>query len=265
MFALLFSRRWLLSTLLVIVAAAVMARLGIWQLDRLEARRAFNARVLEQVIADPLQLDEDALSLDLYAMEYRQTVVTGEYMPEDEIVLRNQVWQGQAGMTLFTPLRIAGADSAILVERGWIPAEQADRQSRAVYHSPGTLTLTGVLRRAETDFEVYGRIHPDPTLSADQQRLDVWNNLDLERIAAQMETPLLPVYLEQAPDPGKDAPPYAALSEPDLSEGPHQGYAIQWFIFAAILGLGYPFFVRRQEIARSTKSDQGNYEHPLAF
>src|SRR3990172_6707949 len=256
MFALLFSRRWLLPTLLVIVAAGVLARLGIWQFDGLEARRAFNARVLEQVTADPLQLDEDALSLDLYAMEYRQTDVTGEFMPEDEIVLRNQVWQGQAGMTLFTPLRIDGANSAILVERGWIPAEQADCQSRAAFHRPGTLTLTGVLRRAETDFEVYGRIHPDPTLSADQQRLDTWNNLDLERIAAQMATPLLPVYLEQAPDPGKDAPPYAALSEPDLSEGPHLGYAGQWFIFALVLLVGYPIFAKNSEKAH-TPSDHG--------
>ena len=39
-----FSRKWLLTTILVIAAMAVMARLGIWQLDRLHQRRAFNAR-----------------------------------------------------------------------------------------------------------------------------------------------------------------------------------------------------------------------------
>ena len=124
-----FSRRWLLATALVLLAAAVMVRLGIWQLDRLEQRRAFNARVSEQQEAQPLVLDADTIHLDLYSMEYRQVSVSGEYLPEDEIVLRNQVWNtefgGQLGVKLFTPLLIEGTDEAILVERGWIPEENA--------------------------------------------------------------------------------------------------------------------------------------------
>lgn len=247
MFALLFSRRWLLSTLLVLAAATVMARLGIWQLDRLEARRAFNARVVDQVNTPPLHLDADLLDLDLYAMEYRQVVVTGEYLPQDEIVLRNQVWGGQLGMTLFTPLRIEGSNQAILVERGWIPTEKVDRQSRAVYQQPGTVTVAGVLRRAETDFDLNRRLHPDPTFSPNQDRLDVWNNLDLERLSSQMDVPLLPVYLQRAPEPGQDAPPLIAFTEPDLTEGPHLGYAGQWFLFALVLLAGYPIYVGNSE------------------
>ncbi len=44
-----FSRRWFLATILVVVGVAVNIRLGIWQLDRLEQRRAFNTRVLAQI------------------------------------------------------------------------------------------------------------------------------------------------------------------------------------------------------------------------
>lgn len=40
-----FSRGWFLATLLVFVGTAVCVRLGIWQLDRLEQRRAFNVQV----------------------------------------------------------------------------------------------------------------------------------------------------------------------------------------------------------------------------
>ena len=74
-----FSRRWILTTLLVIAAMGVLARLGVWQLDRLEQRRAFNARVQAQIDQPQLELSGPALEADLANMEYRQVSVTGEY------------------------------------------------------------------------------------------------------------------------------------------------------------------------------------------
>lgn len=247
----LFSRRWLLASVLVLAAAAVMVRLGIWQLDRLEWRQAFNARVQEQMGADALVFDERALELDLYSMEYRQVIVTGIYLPADELILRNQVWVGEfgseLGVAIFTPLLIEGTDTAILVERGWIPQEAANRENRAIYREEGSVTVTGRLRRAETDFNINKWLHPDPELAVGQTRLDAWNNLDLERIVGQMNTSLLPVYLQLSPDGEQIAPPYARQPNLDLSEGPHLGYSIQWFIFASLLLVGYPMYVQRQE------------------
>lgn len=248
MFLVLLSRRWLLATLLVIAAVALMIRLGIWQLDRLETRRAYNARVLEQQSEAILNLDEENISLDLYSMEYRQVVVHGQYLPEEEIVLRNQPWQGELGVQLFTPLLIEDAGQIILVQRGWIPGNQSDPQSRTHFAEPGSIAVSGVIRRAETDFGV--QLRPDPTLAPDESRLDAWNNLDLERLGSQMEFPLLPVYLQRIPDGQDISPPYAQILVLDLTEGPHLGYAGQWFLFALLLGLGYPVFVRKQEQGR---------------
>jgi surfeit locus 1 family protein len=243
----LFSRRWLLATLLVLAAAAVMVRLGIWQLDRLEARRAFNARVIEQASEPMLVLDKDNLDLDLYSMEYRHVQVTGEYLPMDEIVLRNQVWVtvygNEIGVKLLTPLRIEGSDTAILIDRGWIPAE--DEHERSAYVVPGTVTVSGQLRRAETDYSL--SFNADPTLAPDEERLDVWNRLDLQRVAEQMDTALLPVYVQIVPDAVQSQPPFANPPELDLSEGSHFGYAVQWFSFATLLLVGYPFYARRQD------------------
>jgi surfeit locus 1 family protein len=86
----------------------------------------------------------------------------------------------------------------------------------------------------------------DPTLAAGQTRLDAWNRINLERIGLQMDRPLLPIYLIAAPDPAHPGPTQRSIPEVDLSEGPHIGYAIQWFIFAAILAIGYPYYVRKQ-------------------
>lgn len=252
----LFSRRWLLATVLVLAGTAVLARLGIWQLDRLQWRRDFNARVIAQQEADPLTLDAGALDSDLYSMEYRKVLVSGRYMPEDEIVLRNQVWGtefgSEIGVKLFTPLLIEGSDTAILVERGWIPQE--DVRARDKYVEAGTVTVYGQLRRAETDFNLNAALHPDPTLQAGEARLEAWNNLDLERLAAQMDVPLLPVYLQRLPEGAQTAPPYASPPELDLSEGSHLGYAFQWFSFAALLLFGYPFYVQRQDARHAPKT-----------
>ncbi|MEX1248351.1 MAG: SURF1 family protein [Anaerolineales bacterium] len=244
----LFTRRWLVSTVLVLAAAAVMARLGLWQLDRLEQRRTFNTRVLDQQTAEPLVLDEQTLDLDLYSMEYRRVSVTGHYLPEDEIVLRNQVWEtefgNELGVMLFTPLAIDGTEKAILVERGWIPDDHAD--DRARYVELATVTVSGQLRRAETDFSLTELMRPDPALAPGEERLDAWNNLDLKRLDQQMDADLLPVYLQRLPEGVETEPPFAKPPVLDLSEGSHLGYAMQWFTFATLLLVGYPVYVQRQ-------------------
>jgi surfeit locus 1 family protein len=247
MLRVLFGRRWLLATLLVLAAAGVMVRLGFWQLDRLAARQAYNARVQEQQAQPELMLDADVLDLDLYEMEYRPVLVRGEYVLEESIVLRNQSREGQLGVELFTPLIFEGTDQAILVQRGWIPAEQAAPADWQAFAEPGQVDVDGILRRAETDFAV--GLRPDPTLAPGEDRLDAWNNLDLARIQAQSSVPLLDVYVQRLPYEQQSSPPYAQQLVLDLSEGPHLGYAGQWFLFAIVLLAGYPFYVRRQEQA----------------
>ena len=73
-----FSLKWALTTLLVFAGTAVCVRLGIWQLDRLDQRRAFNAQVETMRMQEPLDLKAD-VPADLAAMEWRGGTVTGGY------------------------------------------------------------------------------------------------------------------------------------------------------------------------------------------
>jgi surfeit locus 1 family protein len=240
----LFSRRWFLTTLLAIAAVGVLIRLGIWQLDRLAQRRESNAQVIAQQKAGPLTLDSATLDADLLNMEYRAVVVTGKYDPAQQVVLRNQVWQNQPGVDLLTPLVISGTNRAVLVDRGWIPSEDSAPDKRGKYDEPGLVTVRGVLRRPQTKPD-FGGV-PDPPLAAGQTRLDAWNIVNLERISQQVSIPLLPAYIQQSPGSTQTAPPYGSEPQVDLTEGPHFSYALQWFAFAAILAVGYPFYVQRQ-------------------
>ena len=102
-----FSRAWLIATLLVFLGTAFCIRMGIWQLDRLEQRRAFNAQVESMRAAELLDLNQN-LPADISAMEWRAVTVTGEYDFENQVALRNQYNGDQYGYHLITPLLFSG-------------------------------------------------------------------------------------------------------------------------------------------------------------
>lgn len=235
----LINRRWWWVTLLVIVAIAVMIRLSVWQFDRLQQRRAANALLRQQLEAAPLSLTEaDLDGTALTAMPDRRVIASGVYDFSEQILLKVQNYQGNAGAHLVTPLRLEGREEAILVDRGWIPESQTDASEWSQFDEPGPVTVEGVLQLTETARGVEPPAEPQAE----------WFRIDVEAIERQMPYPLLPVYLLQTPESvGEQELPYREAHEFDLSEGPHLSYALQWAIFAGMLGVGYVVFVYRQE------------------
>ena len=240
-----FSRRWIITTILVIAAMGVMIRLGIWQLDRLEGRRAFNTRVLAQTSQPVLVLDGGSVDGDLSTMEYRQVSVVGEYDHEHQIALRNQHWGNQWGVHLVTPLHISGSGETVLVDRGWIPAEEFQSGDWSKFDEPGLVEINGIIRAPQSEADYGSR--SDPTPAPGGPALEAWNFVNITALGQQMPYPLLSAYVQQAPDPSWSTLPHRTQPEIEITEGPHMGYAIQWFTFAAVLGLGFPLFIRRQQ------------------
>ncbi|MBI4730689.1 MAG: hypothetical protein HY781_00900 [Chloroflexi bacterium] len=113
-----FSRRWWWTTLLMLFAVGVMLRLGIWQLDRLETRRAFNEHVCLMQTADSLDLDTLTDLTGLTDMEYRLASASGVYDFERQVALRNQYWgdpdgAAQYGYHLLTPLLMENGQAVL--------------------------------------------------------------------------------------------------------------------------------------------------------
>ena len=248
----LFTRRWILSTLLVLAVCAGFVRLGFWQLDRMATRKAQVAETQAQVNAPVLVLDAETLQTtpDLENMQYRHVQVTGVYDMTAEVVLRNQMWVDvhtvrYNGVHLLTPLIIHGTDTAVLIDRGWIPADDAAAQARRKYDISGEVTVSGIIRRTETESE-FGAVQ-ETTLAPDETRRDIWHFVNVEAIGSALDYPLLPVYVQEEPDGEDHQLPYAIREYPDLSEGAHLGYAFQWFALAAITLIGYPIMVKRQD------------------
>jgi surfeit locus 1 family protein len=237
-----FSRKWLPITLLVLLVAVVCASLGIWQLNRLAQRRVFNAHVHAMQALPPLVLP---VQEDLTKMEYRAVKVTGVYDFANQVAIRNQFSGNQYGYHLLTPLHLTDG-SAVLIDRGWIPSEgNAAPGDWRKYDQPGEVALGGVIRLSQT-MPSFGGVS-DPTLTPGQTRLEFWVYVNLDRIHEQIPYPILPVYIQLNPDPGRTDPPIPYQPVLDLSEGPHESYAIQWFSFGTLLLIGYPLYIRRQD------------------
>jgi len=235
-------RKWIIATLLVLLGAALCVRLGIWQLDRLEGRRAFNAQVESMRALPVLNLDQDG-SDSIQDMEWRAVQLRGIYDFENQIAIRNQYYGGQYGYHLLTPLLSNG--TAVLVDRGWIPADgNSAPDDWRKYDEAGEVNLSGQIRLGQGKPAIGGVADALPENGA---KLEIWNNADVARIASQLPYPILPVYIQLDADAQDTEPPIPFQPEIELTEGPHFGYALQWFTFATILFVGYPFYLRKQD------------------
>lgn len=230
---LLISRKWRWFTLGVIGIALVMLWLGLWQLDRRAERRANNALIEQRTMMEPIQLTGQ--ELDPLANEYRRATVTGVFDNAHSVLLRNRSLNGVPGMHLLTPLRIEGSDQAVLINRGWIPLEVATEAERPLFDVAGTVEVEGYVRAPRSVVSSFAPQDRPP----ENGRLDVWFWPDVPRISEQVPYPLVSFYVEAERTAGQTAELPRPQPQLDLSEGPHLGYAIQWFSFMIILIVGY--------------------------
>jgi surfeit locus 1 family protein len=227
--------RRLLLPIVAVIVAAVCIRLGFWQLDRLEGRRAANASIragLETPAAPLPQMLADAEG-DASALAYRATSATGTYDAANQLRLYGRAQDGRPGDHVLTPLVLADG-TAVLVDRGWIPLQDDPGPTLSGPAAPpsGPVDVTGVLLPSEEGAAFAGN---------DGEGSSIVRVTNVEEIDARLPgPPLLPVTLllqEQSPPQRSGLPVPAPLPEPD--EGPHLSYAIQWFAFATIAIVGY--------------------------
>ena len=168
-----------------------------------------------------------AISQDTNGLLFRRVVLDGGYDDARTIIIAGRSLRGVPGVHVLTPMRMGGA--AVLVNRGWMPsADAASIEVDSIRESPPQ-ELPALLTPFPEDFG-----HP---IRADSfQR--VWHQMDGRLLRSQFPYPVLPVVAQILPYP--DQPQYPVrLKAPELDEGPHLGYAIQWFSFAAIAIVGW--------------------------
>lgn len=249
---LLLSTRWLFGHLLAGTLVVAFIFFGFWQLDRLEQVRAANEVRVAREAQEPLSIGGGSATSSLLLdaddgmeLELRPATATGEYDPAAELLLRSRSLNGQPGWHVLTPFVLADG-SSLLVDRGWVPYDHDTVPVDAAPPPEGTVTVSGVLRSTERPPEGALASFAPRNPAGTDHLVATWY-VDLERLAASQLPDLLQgawllLQEEQPARPG-ELPVPAML--PVMDEGPHFGYALQWFGFAAVGIIGYAFLMRK--------------------
>ena len=233
MFGFLLSRRWVLFALFVVVLGFACWRLGVWQFDRLQERRADNA-IIERNLRAPAVPVNEVMSAEQplpAQQQWRKVTVTGTYQVADETLVRYQTRDGRPGVNVLTPLRSA-AGATVLVDRGWMPVTNDPTAPVDAPDPPaGRVTVTGWAL-------------PDQGGDTDQVTpIDGEVRLVSSRgFTGLTDGPLLQGYVTAAAERPAPRRPLVRAEPPELSSGPHFFYGLQWWFFAALAVGGFGYF-----------------------
>jgi surfeit locus 1 family protein len=223
-------RFWILTVAALVVAGTTFS-LGQWQLRRAAQKEALQAAVDSRGRLPELDVRSLLAGRNLADDIHRPATLKGSWRAEHTVYLDNRPMSGKTGFVVVTPLVLEGTSQAILVQRGWVPRNFADRT-----RLPDVSTPAGPV-------SVQGRIAPPPSRLYEFQGSEsgrIRQNLDLPAFRAQTGLPLLDVSLLQTGAPGDGL--LREWAAPNLGVDKHYGYAFQWFGLCGLVVLLYGWF-----------------------
>ena len=233
---------WVLLHVTVVATIVLMINLGLWQFDRYHERLDFNEIVSARIEAQPQDLNELLLEIETGTMpaneaEWLNVFASGEYLDQQTVNAVNRSQGGFSGIDPLTPIRIAGGNQLVLVNRGFI-AQSAQNQESAP--APvGTVEILGRVRVSEVR-KTGGLSDP-----ADGVLKEVIN-IDLNRLGQQIQDLNTEIFIEVLKSNPADSMLLEPIADPILSSGSHLSYTAQWFIFSVFVAAGWVVVVRRK-------------------
>ena len=224
----LLSRRWLAFALIVVLLGYGAWRLGEWQFSRLADRKDSNAVVranehkdpapVADVLAPGQQVDDDH--------EWRLVTATGTYATADTVIVRYRTREGASGIDVVVPL-VTGDGTALLVDRGWMATDNQGAGPADVPDPPaGRVTVEGWVRAdAEGDSTV---VHDGSTRA-----------ISSERIGAAIGRTVYGGFVVLRAEDGQPAAALEPVELPELDNGPHFFYGLQWWFFGILSVAGF--------------------------
>ena len=195
-----------------------------WQYHRGVDRHARNAIIEKRIAQSPIELTTVKGNLADY--EWQRVVVAGTFNPDKQILLRNRYNDGKYGyevLTLFT----STDNKSFWVDRGWV-------QAGATATTPPVVTAL-----PSGEVSISGRLRLDSSLPRGSffalpgkgeglvSELNAQSQLDTEKF-----------YIDLLSGSEKSLTPEVTAQLPELSDGPHMAYALQWIFFGGLVLYG---------------------------
>jgi surfeit locus 1 family protein len=235
----------LFPALFTIAVVLVCGGLGLWQLQRMEWKRALIAQREAAVAAAPVAPPHTLA--DARALEFHRVVADGVFRHDKEILLNAIGPKGGAGFGVLTPLSEAGGGT-LFVLRGFVPTELKDPAKRAAGQPSGTVRVAGLLRLPPEH-------KPNWFVPDNRSELGNWFWIDLRAMgAADGLADMPPFYIEADATPNPGGWPKGGVT-PLVLPNDHLQYAITWFSLAVVAIVIYLLSQRRATRGK-TSDDQ---------
>ena len=177
--------------------------------------------------------------------QWHRVTLHGSYRAGPDLMVRNRTQDQTVGFEVLTPFTADGL--TILVDRGWVPnARKAESTPSADPPPSGQVEVVGWLRSGEPDL---GRDLPDPQLAS------ISISDARTRVPGLSDVDAYVVLGSQTPSAPAGAHPVAPLPRPDEGLGPHQAYAIQWWLTMPA-GLVFVWFAIRRQVIQSAEGSR---------
>jgi surfeit locus 1 family protein len=215
----------LLTTVAAVAGIVLTFFLGEWQIGRADFKQGLQDR--QDALARESVVSIGVAPLAADDIQLRKVEVRGEFEPKFTVFVDNRLYQHQPGYHVATPLRIAGSQRYVLVNRGWVPASR-DRSLPVVQTPAGEQVVNGT---AVTYSEKFME------LSTKVAEGNVWQNLVFERYRQATGLDLQPFVIQQ--DSTVDDGMKREWKRPDLGRNTHLAYAFQWHALSFAIFIYY--------------------------
>lgn len=231
--------RRLIAGVAVLLLLALFVHLGQWQSGKADAGLEQRARYAARANDPPVTIGSSLA--DAARLEFARVVARGEYESAGQFYVDNQIHDGRPGVHVITPLRIAGGETRLLVNRGWVAWPDRRVPPPAMPPPAGPQTLTGLAAAPAVPAFMWmpDRAEAFPTL---------WRALDVARFARESGRTVQPVVLYLEGEAGLVPVRPAPTDKVEM----HRGYALQWYGMAVALLLFYAIAALRK--ARSNQA-----------
>ena len=194
-----------------------------------------------------LRSDLPAISIsdavqDAASQEWRKVSATGQFDPDRQILLRNRYFEGKYGFEALTAFQDSSGVE-YWVDRGWVQAGENATIAPQIPPLPvGEVTIEGRLRLDRSLPQ--GKFFALPT--GNKGGLISEANAQASNKEYGIDSTF---YVDLLTGDHPELTPDVAASLPELSDGPHFAYALQWIIFAGLVLYGR-FLIRREVLTR---------------
>ena len=216
----------LLQSFIALVLVAICLFAAQWQFSRGASQSATN-RIISANLDLPSLTMADTENLDPVNNQWRKITLQGNFSQDKQELVRNRYYEGKFGFEVLTLFTASNGEN-FWVDRGWVAA------------GPNAATPPVVEPIGGENLEIIARIRSENLSRQLQGSFFVTraSNEKPESITKLQGVEANAYYLDLLGSPDRKLEPLTEIELPELSNGPHYAYGVQWLAFALIAIIG---------------------------